>query len=100
HTRSKRDWRSDVCSSDLFALGCGMGFCASPTVIAAQASVGWSKRGVVTGNNMFSRSIGSALGVAVFGAVVNGILGSATGRHTPRSEERRVGNGGQPATWR
>ena len=56
-----------------FAVGCGMGFIASPALIAAQASVGWSQRGVVTGNNMFSRSIGSSIGVAVFGAVANSV---------------------------
>jgi EmrB/QacA subfamily drug resistance transporter len=60
-----------------FVVGLGMGFLASPTLIAAQSSVGWAERGVVTGSNMFSRSIGSALAVAVFGAVANAILGSS-----------------------
>jgi MFS family permease len=64
-----------------FAIGCGMGLIAGPTLIAAQASVGWSQRGVVTGNNMFARSIGSALGVAAFGAVANAVLGDATAHH-------------------
>jgi EmrB/QacA subfamily drug resistance transporter len=63
-----------------FIVGAGLGFVASPTVIAAQASVGWSERGVVTANNMFSRSIGSAVGVAVFGAIANGVL--AGGPHS------------------
>ena len=49
----------------------------SPTLIAAQSSVGWAERGVVTANNLFSRSIGSAVGVAVFGAIANATLGSA-----------------------
>jgi hypothetical protein len=40
-------------------------------MVAAQASVGWSQRGVVTGTNMFARSVGSAVGIAVFGAVAN-----------------------------
>ena len=48
-----------------------MGLVAAPTLIAAQSSVDWSERGVVTGTNMFARSIGSAVGVAVFGAIVN-----------------------------
>lgn len=56
-----------------FAVGCGMGLLSSPLLIAAQASVGWSQRGVVTGTNMFARSIGSAIGVAVFGAVANAV---------------------------
>ncbi len=57
-----------------FVVGTGLGLVASPTLIAAQASVGWSERGVVTGTNMFARSIGSAVGVAVFGAIANATL--------------------------
>ncbi len=34
---------------------------------------------MVTGANMFARSIGSAVGVAVFGAVANGVI-AASGR--------------------
>ena len=56
-------------------IGGGMGLLAVPTLIAAQSSVDWSQRGVVTGNNMFARSLGSAVGVAVFGAVANSIFG-------------------------
>jgi MFS family permease len=61
-----------------FLVGLGMGLVAAPTLIAAQSSVLWHERGVVTGTNLFSRSLGSALGVAVFGAVANGALGSAS----------------------
>jgi EmrB/QacA subfamily drug resistance transporter len=62
-----------------FVVGLGMGLVASPTLIAAQSSVGWNERGVVTANNLFFRSIGSAVGVAVFGAIANATLGSPTG---------------------
>jgi EmrB/QacA subfamily drug resistance transporter len=65
-----------------FLIGAGFGFVASPTLIAAQATVGWSQRGVVTGTNMFGRSIGSAVGVALFGAIANATLGPGGGRHT------------------
>lgn len=58
-----------------FVIGLGMGLTAAPTLIAAQAAVGWGERGVVTGLNMFARSAGSAVGIAVFGAVVNASLG-------------------------
>ncbi|TWH71867.1 MFS transporter [Modestobacter roseus] len=61
-----------------FVIGLGMGLTAAPTLIAAQSAVSWQQRGVVTGTNMFFRSMGSALGVAAFGAVVNGTLGSAS----------------------
>jgi MFS family permease len=66
-----------------FLIGAGMGFVASPTLIAAQATVGWSERGVVTGNNLFSRSMGMAVGVAVFGAIANSTLPSNTDTHSP-----------------
>jgi hypothetical protein len=58
-----------------------MGLSASPTLIAAQSSVEWHERGVVTGTNMFARSMGSALGIAVFGAIANGALRRSNGGH-------------------
>jgi MFS family permease len=54
-----------------FVVGVGLGLAASPTLVAAQSVVGWERRGVVTGTNMFSRSMGSAVGAAVFGAIAN-----------------------------
>ncbi len=58
-----------------FLVGLGLGLVATPSLIAAQASVPWNERGVVTGTNLFARSIGSAVGVAIFGAIANGIIG-------------------------
>ncbi|MGK8489010.1 MDR family MFS transporter [Nocardia asiatica] len=58
-----------------FVIGIGMGWVATPTLIAAQTSAEWSERGVVTSANMFARSIGSAVGIAVFGAIVNARVG-------------------------
>ena len=60
-----------------FVIGAGMGLTASPTLIAAQSSVGWRDRGVVTANNMFLRSVGSSLGIAGFGALANAVVGRA-----------------------
>jgi EmrB/QacA subfamily drug resistance transporter len=60
-----------------FVIGIGMGLIAPPTLVAAQSSVGWSERGVVTGANLFSRSLGSAVGVAIFGAIANATLGTS-----------------------
>lgn len=57
-----------------FLVGLGMGLIASPLLIAAQSTVGWQHRGVVTGANMFARSMGSAIGIAVFGAIANSSL--------------------------
>ncbi|WP_433075785.1 MFS transporter [Dactylosporangium sp. CA-052675] len=57
-----------------FVVGVGLGLAAAPTLVAVQSVVGWDRRGVVTGTNMFSRSIGSAVGAAVFGAIANTTL--------------------------
>jgi MFS family permease len=64
-----------VVAAVCFVIGAGMGLLAVPTLIAAQSSVDWNERGVVTGNNMFARSLGSAVGVAIFGAIANSIFG-------------------------
>lgn len=61
-----------------FVIGLGMGLVATPTLVAAQSSVQWNERGVVTGTNQFARAIGSALGVAIFGAIANAIFGSGS----------------------
>jgi EmrB/QacA subfamily drug resistance transporter len=64
-----------------FVIGLGMGLTASPTLIAAQSSVEWENRGVVTGTNMFARSMGSAVGIAAFGAIANAAMGGKVGGH-------------------
>jgi MFS family permease len=57
-----------------FVLGVGLGLCASPSIVAVQSVVGWDRRDVVTATTMFFRSMGSAVGVAAFGAVANAAL--------------------------
>lgn len=76
-------------------LGLGLGYVASPSVVAAQAAVAWERRGVATGVTMFSRSVGSAVGVAVFGAIANaGVaarLGSGVDAGSVELEDLPVG---------
>lgn len=54
-----------------FSVGLGMGFTSAPILVAVQSVVGWSERGVVTSTALFARSLGSALGAALFGALAN-----------------------------
>ncbi|WP_149203607.1 MDR family MFS transporter [Actinotalea subterranea] len=68
-----------------FAVGLGLGLVAAPSLIAAQASVGWGERGVVTGANMFARSMGSAVGVAALGALVNARMRGADAIDDPQA---------------
>jgi MFS family permease len=69
-----------------FVMGLGFGLVASPAVVAAQSAVSWERRGVATGTSMFARSVGSAVGVAVFGAIANGVVASRLGRGVPDLE--------------
>ncbi len=69
-----------------FVIGLGLGYTASPTLVAVQSSVGWESRGVVTAANMFARSVGSAVGVAVFGAIANATLARRFAEAPPGAE--------------
>ncbi|MGF0318851.1 MDR family MFS transporter [Nocardia fluminea] len=71
-------------AASCFVVGAGMGLVATPTLIAAQTSARWAERGVVTSATMFARSLGSAVGVAVFGAIVNARL-AGVDAPTPQS---------------
>ncbi|GAA0943022.1 MDR family MFS transporter [Virgisporangium aurantiacum] len=63
-----------VAACAAFVMGLGLGLTTSPTIVAAQSVVGWDRRGVVTASNMFARSLGSAVGAAIFGAIANATL--------------------------
>ena len=55
-------------------------------MIAAQSAVGWESRAVTTGATMFARTVGSAIGVAVFGALVNASVTDSVGHASPDLE--------------
>ena len=68
-----------------FTIGFGLGWTAAPSLIAAQASVDWNERSVVTGVVVFARTAGSAVGVAVFGAIANNLIAAGAGPHDYRT---------------
>jgi EmrB/QacA subfamily drug resistance transporter len=72
-----------------FVVGVGLGLSNAPIVVAVQSVVGWESRGVVTGTNMFSRSIGSAVGIAVLGAIANATLANRL-EHVPAALHGRL----------
>lgn len=63
----------------MVVTGFGMGFLATPYLVAIQTAVPWHRRGVVTSSNQFFRSIGGAIIVAVLGAVLNARLHNLLG---------------------
>jgi MFS family permease len=49
-------------------LGAGLGLTTTAVILGLQSAVSWSQRGVATSTNMFARSVGATLGVAMLGA--------------------------------
>src|SRR4051794_29049228 len=79
-------WRVALSS---FVVGVGLGFASIAILVAVQSVVGWNRRGVVTGANMFMRSLGSAGGVAIFGSIANtGLAGPLP--HPPAALAQRL----------
>ncbi len=54
-----------------FLIGAGMGLSNTTFVVSAQNAAAWHLRGIATSSTMFMRMIGSALGTALLGAVLN-----------------------------
>jgi EmrB/QacA subfamily drug resistance transporter len=52
-------------------MGLGMGFVSNAAIMIIQNSAAWAERGSATASNVFSRNLGSTLGAAILGAVLN-----------------------------
>jgi MFS family permease len=70
--------RGDVMIA-MLTVGVGLGFVSTPYIVAVQAAVTRGRRGVATSSQQFFRTIGGAVAVTVFGAVLNGFLLSEVG---------------------
>ena len=77
-----------VISAYMVLLGAGMGLVMQVLVIAVQNSVAHQDLGVATSSTTFLRSIGSSLGVAIFGAIFSGQLTSTLRAHLPATALR------------
>lgn len=64
----------------MLVTGTGLGFMATPYLVAVQNAVPWRRRGVATSSQQFFRTIGGALSVAALGALLNARLGATLGR--------------------
>ncbi len=54
-----------------FMIGVGMGFSTTAFIVSIQSNVPWEKRGVATASNMFMRTLGSTIGAALLGGILN-----------------------------
>jgi len=65
-----------VAGAGSLVMGFGMGFLSTAAIVLIQDSVGWPERGAATASNLFARNLGSTLGAAVLGVVLNTSLAS------------------------
>ncbi|MDP9013731.1 MAG: MFS transporter [Pseudomonadota bacterium] len=70
-------------------MGFGMGLLSISSLVLIQEIVDSSQRGSATASNLFSRNLGSTLGAAVLGAVLNHGLARATGGTPVTSDQLR-----------
>ena len=71
-------------------FGFGMGLANAPLVIAVQASVGFSQRGVATASTMFFRNIGGTIGVGAMGVTLARALLAGTAHEGGASLVARI----------
>ncbi|HLI51576.1 MAG TPA: MFS transporter, partial [Thermomicrobiaceae bacterium] len=72
-------------SLSMFVLGFGIGLIMQVLIIAVQNAVAYQDLGVATSGATFFRTIGSSVGVAVFGAVFSNELTQNLARYLPKS---------------
>jgi EmrB/QacA subfamily drug resistance transporter len=72
--------------ADMGLMGTGLGLAMLSLLLAVQHSVSRSDLGVATSLNMFARSIGGAVGVAIMGAIVAAGVGDSA-RFSPAALE-------------
>lgn len=74
-------------------MGFGMGFLSTAAIVLIQDSVGWTERGAATASNLFARNLGSTLGAAVLGTVLNASLARDHSGSLQRVQELLHGQG-------
>ncbi|EIT84968.1 drug resistance MFS-type transporter [Fictibacillus macauensis ZFHKF-1] len=75
-----------------FLIGCGMGLTNTTFIVAIQNHVDWKMRGIATASNMFMRIVGSALGAAILGGVLNNQLFRYLAAHGQKSHSIDAAN--------
>ncbi len=81
-TASRLDRSSSIWEVALacFIVGIGVGLSVTPGLVMVQSMSDWHRRGIVTSTNLFSRSLGSAIGAAIFGAIANASISGRLAR--------------------
>ena len=59
-----------------FAVGVGMGFINTSSIVSIQSTVTWERRATATAGNMLMRLLGNSAGAALLGGILNATLGA------------------------
>lgn len=57
-----------------FAVGAGMGFINTSSIVSIQSTVTWQRRATATAGNMLMRLLGNSAGAALLGGILNATL--------------------------
>lgn len=76
--------------ASMFVIGIGLGLQSNAYIITIQAKVPWKERGVATANNLFMRTLGSSVGVAAFGGVLNSTITHQLGKEVTSAGKHGV----------
>jgi MFS family permease len=85
-----------VAGAGSLVMGFGMGFFNTAAIVIVQDSVGWTERGSATAAFVFARNLGSTLGAAALGGLLNWRL--ASGGSASLADIQRALAGGASAT--
>ncbi|CAH0345907.1 MDR family MFS transporter [Bacillus sp. CECT 9360] len=65
-----------VAACGSFFVGVGMGLTSTSFIVLIQSTVSWERRGIATASNMFMRNLGTTVGAALLGGIMNSGLQS------------------------
>jgi EmrB/QacA subfamily drug resistance transporter len=91
-SRLQTDTTYPVLAVIMFAFGAGLGFTMQVTVTAVQNSVDRRDMGAATASVTFFRSMGGAVGTALFGAILNTRLAHHLAEVVPAEAQSQLGS--------
>ena len=69
-----------------FFVGVGMGLTSTAFIVSIQSNVEWKVRGIATATNMFMRNLGTTIGAALLGGILNSRLKNYIEKNNPGAD--------------
>ncbi|GAA0324935.1 MDR family MFS transporter [Bacillus carboniphilus] len=70
-----------------FFVGVGMGLTTTSFIVSIQSTVNWEQRGIATASNVFMRNLGTTIGAALLGGILNSKIASYIHNSSVRGSE-------------